>query len=185
MAKTTTFKTLVGDVKLSAKGVKAFEALCRTGGDVQLAVAYLKQNAPSDALCERQLRRIRDKPGLEGLMRAKARHILASHEPMAAERMVQLMKQDDSKKVSFEASRRILDIANIRPPDAPGPQVNIGIGVMPSRHVIDDDMPPEEVKAIKAEWANYRGPGYLLDWRSDAAIEAEANEVAKVQPNAE
>lgn len=166
MAKTRTFKTEAGDVKLTAKGIAALDALCKTGGDVKLAATAAK-------LSTKQVGRIKAIPAVKAIMIQRARDTIIQHAPKAADKLASLM-DSPSQKVQFESARRILDVANIRPPDAPVPQVNIGIGVFPSRAVINPDTPPEEAKAIRAEWANYRGPGYLIDLSGDRdATEAE------------
>jgi hypothetical protein len=153
-----TLETPAGPVRLTQQGARAFDGLCRTGGDLQLAAAYSG------------LKRM---PGVAAAMVQKARQTMVEHSPMAADKVVELMKQDTSLKVSFEAARRVLDVVGVKPPDGPGPQVNIGIGVFPSRHIIDRGAPPEQVKAIKSEWASYGGSGYLIDLREDHEIQAE------------
>jgi len=161
-----TLETPAGPVRLTQQGARAFDGLCRTGGDLQLAAAY-------SGLSTKQVSRIKRMPGVAAAMVQKARQTMVEHSPMAADKVVELMKQDTSLKVSFEAARRVLDVVGVKPPDGPGPQVNIGIGVFPSRHIIDRGAPPEQVKAIKSEWASYGGSGYLIDLREDHEIQAE------------
>src|SRR5262249_33460220 len=121
MGKLAVYQTEAGPVRLSSKGKLAFDALCRTGGDIKLAAAYAQ-------LTERQVRRVLAKPGMQGMMRPRARDILAKHEPMASERVVALMKQDVSRKVALEAAQRILDVGGVKPPAA-GPTIKVGVGV--------------------------------------------------------
>jgi hypothetical protein len=174
-ARTTIIQTPTGPVRLSAKGMAAFDALCRTGGDVKLAAAYLKQGAPSNVLCERQVRRIASKPGINAMIVAKARDTLSKNTARAADKLVSLMDQTDSKKVSLDAAQRILDVANIRPPQGPGANVNVNVGVMTpegaawkrrTNQIITTREDREEYERLSAQGAFEGGGlvGYILDF---------------------
>jgi hypothetical protein len=114
-----TFQTEAGELKLSEKGAKALDALCRTGGDVKLAMAYAK-------LAERQVRRVKAMPGVKALIVQKARDAITCLTYRAAEKLGTLL-DSPSQKVQFEAAERILAIANIRPPQAPPAAANVTV----------------------------------------------------------
>jgi hypothetical protein len=116
--------------------------------------------------CERTASRILKRPDVQKMLDEMARATLALAKGPAAHKLVGLM-DSTSQKVQLDAAKHVLAISNIRPPDGPGTRVTIGIGAFPTRHVLTDEMSPEEVKSIKDEWANYGGPGYLIDWRED------------------
>jgi hypothetical protein len=60
-------------------------------------------------------------------MHQRARDTMAVAAPMAADRVRALAMQDDSKKVSLDASLAILQTNNIRPPPGHGPRVSVNI----------------------------------------------------------
>src|SRR5262245_19214752 len=157
MARSVVHHTEVGELRLTAEAQKGFEALYAVGGNAVLASKLCE-------LSERQLRRMLANPKVQAMMHARARQIIAAHEPMAAAKMASLMQQDTSLTPSFEAARRILDIGGIKPPDGPGRQVNLNFGPLPSTFIMPRDATPEQRRAIKAEWAAYRGPGMCVDW---------------------
>jgi hypothetical protein len=128
MSKLATIKTPAGPVRLSGKGRKAFDTLCLTGGCVRLAALDSK-------LSERQVRRLLAKPGMRELMHQRARDTMALAAPMAADRVRALAMQDETRKVSLDASLAILQTNNIRPPPGHGPSVSLNI--IPRGYIID------------------------------------------------
>jgi hypothetical protein len=156
--KLAVFETPAGTVKLSAKGRQAFDALCATAGDGQLA-------AKVAGLSDRQVRRILAMPGIRDLMRQRARDTVAKGAPMAANRLLALASQDEARKTSLDASLAILGIEGIKPPAA-GLQINLGVGFVGC--VLADKSTPEEV--AQAEKAIGRsGPGYIVNWNPQEA----------------
>ena len=87
MARSVVHHTEVGELRLTAKAQKGFEALCAVGGNAVLASKRCE-------LSERQLRRMLANPKVRAMMHARARQIIAAHEPMAAAKMASLMQQD-------------------------------------------------------------------------------------------
>jgi hypothetical protein len=111
--KRTVLLTAAGPIKLSAQARRAFETLCKTGGNVRLAALDSK-------LSERHVRRLLAMPGMRDLMHQRARDTMAMAAPMAADRVRALAMQDDAKKVSLDAALAILQTDNIRRPQATG-----------------------------------------------------------------
>jgi hypothetical protein len=118
--KRTVLLTAAGPIKLSAQARRAFETLCKTGGNVRLAALDSK-------LSERHVRRLLAMPGMRDLMHQRARDTMAMAAPMAADRVRALAMQDDAKKVSLDAALAILQTDNIRPPPGHGPVVSVNI----------------------------------------------------------
>jgi hypothetical protein len=62
--------------------------------------------AKTTGYSERQIYRVLAKPAVKAMMIEMARDTVARATPKAAARLTELMAQDDSKKVSLEASTR-------------------------------------------------------------------------------
>ena len=135
MAKLTTYETPAGAVRLSAKGVQAFNALCRTGGDVTLAAAFAK-------LSTKQVGRIAKMPGIEAMMVQRGRQHLIKLVPKAAEKLGALM-DSPSQKVQLDAAERVLSVSGITPP-AKHPGVSVNVGVQVGYVVNWQPLPPDE-----------------------------------------
>lgn len=83
-------------------------------------------------LSESQGRRLMKKPNVIHLLDAMAVQRLALHRGVAANTLVEMCQQRDSKKVAMESAERILAIGNIRPPASNArPAVNVSVGMLP------------------------------------------------------
>ena len=110
------------------------------------------------------MRRILNMPGINDLLRQRARDTVAKAVPMAAAKLVELMQQPDSKKVSFEASQRILDIEGIRPAAGPGSRVSVNVGVGFAGVVLNNREDREAFEQLKASGAiGGTVAGYVFD----------------------
>jgi len=168
----TIIQTPAGPVRVTAKGMTVFDALCRTGGDVTLATSYANAQ-PGTKVSRRQVQRIAYKPGINAMIVAKARDTITKNTARAASKLVSLMDQDDSKKVSLEASKHLLSVSGIAPPQGPGVSVNVGImspeGAAWARRTnqtIRTREDREEFERLKEQGAfEGSGPvGYVVDW---------------------
>jgi hypothetical protein len=160
MGKLTCYETEAGQVRLSAKGQKAFEALCATGGKAELAAKLC-------GLSERQVRRLLAKPQVRAMMSQHARDTIAKAAPLAAAKLVALMSQDESRKVQLEAAVRVLDIQGVKPPQGPGPRVNVGIGIVGgiAGLVVCTREQRDAYEQLKASGAlDGSRVGYVVDW---------------------
>ena len=93
--------------------------------DLICAGATYKMAAAQGGYSERHIYRVMRNPAVKALMRSMAVDTVDNALPRAAQRLVSLMDQDDSKKVSLDATTHVLGIHGLRPAPTPAAQVNI------------------------------------------------------------
>jgi len=181
MARTTIIQTPAGPVRVTAKALAVVDALCKAGGDVSLATAYANAQ-PHTKVSRRQVQRIAGKPGINAMILAKARDTITKNSARAADKLAGLM-DSTSQKVQLEASKHLLSVSGIQPPQGPGARVSVNVGVMSPEglawsrrtgQVIRTREDREEYEQLKAKGAFEGGGlvGYVIDWSPENEQEA-------------
>jgi hypothetical protein len=116
--------------RISAKVKRAVDLLLTGACTTQVAAAERA------GLHEKHLSRAFKQPHVIAHIDQRTRAHLSEGKLVASARLLELVRAD-SEHVSFDASRHVLAISNIRPPDAPPSAVSVNINNVQAGYVVD------------------------------------------------